>query len=93
MSMSIGELVKVYGNDQHGRDVSGMSGHVVNLGAIYATVALVSWGGAEVIVPRFDCRVIDATPQTVAEWKAEHGTWKRRNARVIQRMEARRVAA
>ena len=88
--MTIGSLVRIHGHDQHDRDLSGMTGRIRALGAIYADVELTSWRGVAARVLLGDLMPVDPTPQSVRAWRNEHLTWQRRNARVIARMMARR---
>ena len=88
--MQAGTQVRLYGTDAHGRVLDGMTGSIVTVGALYADVAVRCWAGEVVRVLRADLAPLDATPRSVAAWRAEHFSWQARNRRVIKRMWARR---
>lgn len=82
--MNVGDLARIIAGGR-----AGMTGVCLSLSPLYAELRLTSTNET-VTVPRVDLLVVDRRPMTVAQWRAEHGTWRRRNARVIARMVAAR---
>jgi hypothetical protein len=80
--MNVGDLVRIMDGER-----AGMTGTVLHLSHLYAQLRLTSTGEIDTF-PRADLLYVDPEPLSVAEWKALHGTWKRRNARVIARLQA-----
>src|SRR5690606_31393633 len=81
-SMNVGLMVKVYGPDERGRDVSGMTGTIVALAFHTADVALVAWGGEVVRVERVRLIPLDPQRKTVQQVKREQREdWVGSNAR------------
>ena len=87
--MNVGDLVRIMHCDPGTPDRVGMSATVESLTPLYATLRLTATGQV-VTLPRADLLYVDPRPMTVAEWRREYGSWRRRNARVIERMMALR---
>ena len=91
--MQTDDYVKVYGEDEIGRTLDGMTGKVLSLSPFYAHVALVAWGGEIVRVERIRLVPHDARPKSAAQVRRElRDDWAGRNARMMARMTARRAA-
>jgi hypothetical protein len=90
--LRIGDLVRCFGKDEHGRNVSGMTGCITELSPLYCDVALTCWPGVTVRVVRIDLTLVEAGPVSARQWRAIHQTWQERNRRVVRRMMERRAA-
>ena len=85
--MNVGDLVRVMHSDPGTPDRVGMSATIVALTPLYATLRLTA-SGQVVTLPRADLLYVERTAMTVVEWRREYGSWQRRNARVIAKLEA-----
>lgn len=88
----IGQLVRIFGDDEHGHDLSGMTARIITTDRLACDVALTCWPGVVVRILRMNLLAVDETPQSVRTWKHEHAPWRRRNAAVIERLSGRRAA-
>jgi hypothetical protein len=91
--LRIDDLVRCFGEDEHGRNVSGMTGKIKSISPLYCDVALTCWPGVTVRVVRIDLTLVEAGPVDARRWRAIHRTWAERNRRVIRSMSAKRDAA
>jgi hypothetical protein len=84
--MNVGDLVRIMDGGR-----AGMTGRVGGIGHSQVEIILTSTGES-IDVPKGDFVPVDPTPQTTAQWRAEHAPWKKRNARVIARIRELRAA-
>jgi hypothetical protein len=84
--MNVNDLVRIV---EGGR--AGQTGRVLHFCPYDATLRLTSTGEVETYL-RSDLVPVDPTPQTTAQWRAEHAPWRKRNARVIARIRELRAA-